>query len=141
TALPAVLRRGEPLPDTREPAWRLTEAGATPLRGMREGRPRSLAALLEGGGRHEAALDGLLPGWRAAARSLAGRGLAEQSALPASQLAPEPRPGPAPNPAQAEAIEAIHAAADGFVPLLLGGVTGSGKAEVSLHAIAHCLAR
>src|SRR5690554_755764 len=140
TALPAALRRGEPVPDTCEPAWRLTEAGATALPGMREGRPRSLAALLDGGIRHEAALDDLLPGWRPAARSLAGRGLAEQVALPASQLAPDPRPGPEPNPEQAEAIEAIQASA-GFVPLLLDGVTGSGKTEVYLHAIAHCLAR
>src|SRR5690606_34050830 len=31
TALPAALRRGEPLPDTHAWAWRLTEAGATTL--------------------------------------------------------------------------------------------------------------
>src|SRR5690606_15102278 len=72
---------------------------------------------------------------------LAERGLAERIALPASQLAPDPQPGPTPNPEQAEAIETIHASAAGFVPLLLDGVTGSGKTEVYLHAIADCLAR
>ena len=141
TALPATLRRGEPLPDTHEWAWQLTEAGASALAGMRQGRPRRLAELLQGTVRDETALDTLLDGWRAAARSLAERGLAERIALPASQLAPDPQPGPTPNPEQAEAIEAIHASAAGFVPLLLDGVTGSGKTEVYLHAIADCLAR
>ena len=141
TALPATLRRGEPLPDTHEWAWQLTEAGASALAGMRQGRPRRLAELLHGTVRDETALDTLLDGWRAAARSLAERGLAERIALPASQLAPDPQPGPTPNPEQAEAIEAIHASAAGFVPLLLDGVTGSGKTEVYLHAIADCLAR
>ena len=141
TALPATLRRGEPLPDTHEWAWQLTEAGASALAGMRQGRPRRLAELLHGTVRDETALDTLLDGWRAAARSLAERGLAERIALPASQLAPDPQPGPTPNPEQAEAIETIHASAAGFVPLLLDGVTGSGKTEVYLHAIADCLAR
>src|SRR5690606_23565431 len=140
TALPAALRRGEPAPDTREPAWRLTEAGATALPGMREGRPRQLATLLAGSVRHEDVLDGLLPGWRPAARTLAGRGLAEQVALPARQLADEARPGPPPNPGQAEAIDAIRGAG-GLTPFLLDGVTGSGKTEVYLHATAACLAR
>jgi len=140
TALPASLRRGEPVPDTSEPAWRLTEAGATALPAMRTGRPRDLAGILHGGVRHEAMLDDLMPGWRPAARALAGRGLAEQVALPPSQLAPAPGTGPQPNPEQAEAIEAIRAA-DGFAPMLLDGVTGSGKTEVYLHAIAQCLAR
>src|SRR5688500_632721 len=50
TALTAALRRGEPLPDTRTWAWRLTEAGATALAGLREGtRPRRLAVLLDSG--------------------------------------------------------------------------------------------
>src|SRR3546814_4094535 len=40
----------------------------------------------------------------------------------------------------AAAIETIHAT-DGFASLLLDGVTGSGKTEVYLHAIADCLAR
>src|SRR5690554_168264 len=140
TVLPAALRRGELLPDTREWAWRLTEAGATALPGMRAGRPRQLAGLLAGDARGEAALDGLLPGWRPAARSLSGRAHVERIAVPASQLAPDPQPGPDPNPEQAEAIEAIRAS-PGFAPLLLDGVTGSGKTEVYLHAIADCLAR
>src|SRR5690625_586668 len=123
TALPAALRRGEPAPDTREPAWRLTEAGATALPGMREGRPRQLATLLAGGVRHEDVLDGLLPGCRPAARTLAGRGLAEPVALPSRQLAGEARPGPVPNQEQAEAIQAIRSA-EGFTPFLLDGVTG-----------------
>jgi len=37
TALPAALRRGEPLPDTHAWGWSLTEAGATALPAMRAG--------------------------------------------------------------------------------------------------------
>lgn len=141
TALPAALRRGEPVPDTHVWAWRLTEAGLTGLAGLRKGsRPRALAERLQAQACDEDLLDGALEGWRAAARALAQRGYAERIAVPASQLAPSGQPGPEPNPAQAEAIAAI-AAADGFAPFLLDGVTGSGKTEVYLQAIAQCLAR
>ena len=141
TALPASLRRGEPLPDTHAWAWRLTEAGATATAGLRQGsRPRRLAELLQAGARDEDALQAALDDWRAAARSLASRGLAERIAVPASQLAPTPQPGPTPNAEQQAAIDALRAA-QGFAPLLLDGVTGSGKTEVYLQAIADCLAR
>ena len=47
TALPTVLRQGEPLPDTHAWHWRLTEAGRTQLDRLRAGsRPRRLADLL-----------------------------------------------------------------------------------------------
>ncbi|MCW5582016.1 MAG: primosomal protein N', partial [Luteimonas sp.] len=149
TALPAALRRGEPWPDTHAWAWRLTEEGASGYPGLRVGsRPRRFAELLMArtdavqsrGQCDEAALDDLLDGWRGAARSLQKRGLVERVAIPASQLAPAPQPGPEPNAEQAIAIDAIRAAR-GFAPMLLDGVTGSGKTEVYLHAIADCLAR
>lgn len=41
---------------------------------------------------------------------------------------------------QAEALDAIRAA-QGFAPFLLHGVTGSGKTEVYLHALASLLAQ
>jgi len=141
TALPAPLRAGEALPDTHAWAWSLTEAGATGRDSLRKGsRPRRLAELLATGPVDEDRLERDLDGWRTAARALARRGHAERLAVPAVAHAPEPQPGPTPNPEQWAAIAAVDAAA-GFAPMLLEGVTGSGKTEVYLHAIAACLAR
>ncbi|MEN5059226.1 primosomal protein N' [Luteimonas sp. TWI1416] len=141
TALPASLRRGDPLPETHAWAWQLTAAGQTATPGLKPGaRPHRLAELLHAAPRDEDALDLLLPAWRSAARTLAARGLVERIAIAASGLAPAPQAGPAPNPEQLAAIDAVTAT-DGFAALLLDGVTGSGKTEVYLQAIAHCLAR
>jgi len=142
TALPAALRAGEPLPDTHAWAWVATEAGATGREGLRKGsRPRRLADLLaHDGAVDEDRLERELEGWRAAARALAKRGHAERVAVPAVAHAPAPQAGPPPNAEQRAAIDAI-AAGEGFAPVLLEGVTGSGKTEVYLHAIADCLAR
>ncbi len=141
TALPAALRRGEPLPDTHAWAWRLTDAGRDAVTGLRRGsRPRRLAELLAEAARDEDALAAFVDDWRAAARALERRGLAERIAVPVGQLAPDPAPGPTPNAEQAAAIAALRGAS-GFAPMLLDGVTGSGKTEVYLHAIADCLAR
>ncbi|MFZ5636257.1 MAG: primosomal protein N' [Pseudomonadota bacterium] len=139
TALPGDLRHGEPLPDTHAWAWRLTEAGATRLSGLR-GRPRALAERLQAGVVDETTLDGGPDAWRPAARALLGRGLVERLAVPASAIVPAPQAGPALNDEQAAALEAMRAR-PGFQPWLLDGVTGSGKTEVYLHAIADCLAR
>jgi len=142
TALPSALRRGEPLPDTHAWAWRLTEAGATGLSRLR-GRPRQLADLLQTARMQaldEDQLETSLDDWRNAARALRARGLAERIAVPASQCAPMPQPGPVLNDEQAAALDALRAR-PGFAAWLLDGVTGSGKTEVYLNAIADCLAR
>jgi len=256
TALPATLRRGEPLPETQGWAWRLTEAGRTALPRLR-GRPRRVAEVLaglpaaqrqdtrgpaaepaarhaaderpEGDGIDEIRLDTTLDDWRTAARSLRERGLAERIPIDPDILRPAAGPGPALNPEQIAALSTLRALAgargvadegtDGdihsdpappdpappdpappdpappgpappgpdvrhsdvrdpngddpdedtgsirrsslgeppppdspawnrthpaptvFAPALLEGVTGSGKTEVYLHAIADCLAR
>jgi primosomal protein N' (replication factor Y) (superfamily II helicase) len=140
TALPAALRRGEPLPDTHAWAWRMTTAGAAALPALRPGRPRRLGELLQPAPMPEALLDDALDGWRGAARTLAARGLVERVAIVATASPAHVQPGPALNPEQQAAVDALHATR-GFSALLLDGVTGSGKTEVYLHAIADCLAR
>ena len=76
TALPATLRAGQPLPETRRRGWRLTAAGAAALAGPgRPGKPRALLARLAEGPLPADALDDADD--RAAARTLERRGWAE----------------------------------------------------------------
>ncbi|HZX79972.1 MAG TPA: primosomal protein N', partial [Lysobacter sp.] len=139
TALPTLLRHGEPLPPTDRLGWRLSATGVETLPRLRPGRPRRLAERLASGDVAEDELDSLFDDWRAALRSLDGRGLVEQVVMtPATTPA---QPGPAPNDEQRAAIDAILASRDAFSAFLLDGITGSGKTEVYLHAIADCLAR
>ncbi len=139
TALPALLRRGEALPDTHGWAWQLTEAGSAGLARLRANtRPQRLASLLQEGAVNEDLLDEQLEDWRSAARALAKREFVHRIEVPALIPQAQPRPGPQPNPQQQQAIDALQAA-DGFQPFLLDGVTGSGKTEVYLQAICHCL--
>ena len=141
TALPGPLRHGEPLPDTHRWGWQLTTPGHAQRGTLRAGsRPRQLAERLADAVVDEDVLGAQMDDWRVAARSLAKRGLAERVALSVTAPPAQPRPGPHLNPDQAEAVAAITAA-DGFQPFLLDGVTGSGKTEVYLQAIIHCLAQ
>ncbi len=79
TALPVLLRQGEPMPDTHAWAWRLTAEAGSQVERMRNGtRPRRLAELLQISVRDEDSLDLHLEDWRSAARALAKRGLADR---------------------------------------------------------------
>ena len=139
-ALPAALRDGQPLPETARFGWRATpeghQVGAT---AGRDGRPRRLLLRLAERPLGEDQLDQSGDDWRPAARALAERGLAERVALSGRIEPLATASGPVLMPAQAEALEAIRAE-PGFRAWLLEGVTGSGKTEVYLQAIADCLA-
>ncbi|MEP6633679.1 MAG: primosomal protein N', partial [Luteimonas sp.] len=139
TAMPAAMRRGDAWPDTRVWVWRTVAANDATQRPLR-GNPQRLFALLSDGPRDEDALDDAMPAWRAAARALRKRGLIERIAIASAQHAPTLQAGPTLNEAQRAACEAVGGDR-GFVAWLLDGVTGSGKTEVYLQAIADCIAR
>ena len=141
TALPGPLRRGEPLADTQVWGWALTEAGRTAADRVRRGtRPARFTALLRDGALTEDRLDTEMDDWRGAARALAQRGHAERVPVTPATVAAVASAGPPLNEAQQAAVDAVHAQA-GFGAFLLDGVTGSGKTEVYLQAIAQCLAK
>jgi primosomal protein N' (replication factor Y) len=82
--------------------------------------------------------------WREALRALEERGHVERTTLPAMRAVPverEPDRPPMLNETQVVAVTRIIDALGGFRRLLLHGVTGSGKTEVYLQAIAAVVAR
>ncbi len=142
--LAMALRVNALAPDTPSAAWRL--ADPMPESRMNEGRARVLATLSDGRprpGPELARAAGVSP---AVVRGMAQAGLLSLVALPhALPFAPiDPaHPGPTLSPAQGQAAAALRAAvaAHAFAPTLLDGVTGSGKTEVYLEAVAECIAR
>ncbi len=139
--LPVWLRRHRDLPVVPTSRWALTADGVTALAqgSVRAARQREVLekfAAAAGGAALFADADFA---WRSVIKRLVALGL----------LAPsEPAPtrvveGAALelNSEQQVAAQAIIAAADEFRAVLLQGVTGSGKTEVYLAAISHCLAR
>ena len=143
-AIPAALRSARPLPASVASALALTEEGeiarADPKRrsGTRIG---ALLDLARAGSRCPIEdLDAALPGWRSAARTATARGWIRAHRANRRRRRANPSPGRPLNDEQRAAADAI-VDARGFAPFLLDGVTGSGKTDVYLAAIAACLAR
>jgi len=145
-ALPPAMRATKPIIPTRTRIFAITEGGTAAWAGLpaRAVAQRGiLAALLAGPltaaslkSRHEraaATLTGLMKkGWIA---------LADAASIPAIAV-PDRRgavQGPPLNPEQSNAVAAVSAKLGEFAPMLLSGITGSGKTEVYLCAIAAAL--
>jgi primosomal protein N' (replication factor Y) len=142
-ALPVALRSARELPASGVPALRLTPAGEAALADSARRRGTRVDALLQAlsqGARATADLEAGLGPIATAARTAVARGWVERQRLAAAAAMPAGVAGPPLNEEQSAATEAI-AAADGYTPFLLDGVTGSGKTEVYLQAIRRCLER
>jgi primosomal protein N' (replication factor Y) len=138
SALPAALRAGRALSAVAT-HFRLTDAARAP--GIRLG-PRQRAVIERLASQAEAGTTALTAAERAPLRTLMRRGLVERYALRREppRACSSATPGPPLTPAQSAAVEAIAERARSFAPVLLAGVTGSGKTEVYLRLIEGVLA-
>lgn len=149
TALPVLLRQGEPLAAPGETRWRPTRLGELyPLDGSIRRAHKQLAALTVIRQHPEGMVPPLLASLgieRPTLLALQKKGLVECITLapPRQENASAALREPVLplHKEQQEALTAIEAATGRFQSFLLFGVTGSGKTEIYLQAIAAVLAR
>ncbi|MDO8860972.1 primosomal protein N' [Haliea sp. E1-2-M8] len=140
-AFPPGLRDGKPHQPPGAASWTLSQRGKGLPEGALGRSPRQAEALqlLQQGGAVAGTVFREMGISTAILRQLEQKGLAERCILPPAAMAPQPGPGLALNPDQAAAVSGILADYGSFASHLLEGVTGSGKTEVYLQLITHCL--
>jgi primosomal protein N' (replication factor Y) len=148
--LPAMLRLASRAPGLGDPpaARRVYRAAAAPPARMTEARARVLEVLAEYGGAALTLgeLSGLAGVSSGVVKGLAAQGALVETEAPRDVAYPRldpARPGKALAPDQADAATRLRAgvAAGNYGTTLIKGVTGSGKTEVYLEAVAEALAR
>ena len=142
-ALPVLLRQDRPAEVAGIPRWEVTESGRMLDDNTLARAPKQqqlLKLLCQHGELNAEQLNQLQAGWRTPIKRLIAEGWAQCREGPCQPIAAiQADQPPALNPAQQAAVAAFNQARGQFSPLLLEGVTGSGKTEVYLHAIAAIL--
>jgi primosomal protein N' (replication factor Y) len=146
TALPVLLRQEREAVVRGISVWRLTAAGCSLTAEQLQHAPKQLALfqrlIAHKKGMEAAQLDMEMELWRPVMKRLVEKGWVEIEEHPCLPYMPPQHEDTPPrlNPAQQQAVDAIGEHLNGFQPLLLEGVTGSGKTEVYLQAIEQVLA-
>lgn len=146
TALPALLRQGKPAQPAVDKTWFVTDTGLGVSEADCKRAPRQWAVLhllrQHPEGLSQQAIANIDPSYPDALRRLQQKcWVRMEETIP---LPPSPthsaQPGPTLNAQQAAAVASVQAAFGHYQAFLLEGVTGSGKTEVYLQLIAHCIA-
>ncbi len=135
TMLPNAIMKGVPLRGGRQDIWKRTTGPPPPLK--RAPKQRALLEFLRGRGGWAGAADIRAAGFTSAMIAA----LAAKGAIAPGERIEELEEPPALNPEQRNVVEGFKKEASGFAPTLIDGVTGSGKTEVYLQAMADMLER
>ena len=138
--LPTRLRRMKPIPAARDEVWQLTASGREALAqdNVNAVRQRWLLCALGDGARTAESLREAQFRWRPVLNRLRAKGWVEAAPqAPAALEAMTLAAGPDLNDEQRAAVDFLCQQRGRFAPLVLQGITGSGKTEVYMQAIAH----
>jgi primosomal protein N' (replication factor Y) len=142
-SLPGPVRRGIAAAPRAVFQWSLAPRGADALADLQRRAPRQ-ATVLQRVAERACTVDDFAMldfDWRRALRELEHKGLVDREAVTTTAVEVPRDHAPELNAEQQAAADAVIVAAGKFQVLLLHGVTGSGKTEVYLAAIADTLSR